>query len=469
MAASESVWADGTRVRPWGFEKAPFSGHAADIRVLGAVVREPVLLPTLTHPPAGMWNVGSMRGPSKTSGRWAARLVIVLTVGTVLGPLGARWVPQEIARWYYAAADEARLDDDFDRSLAMITEAIRWHPQHAWYYDTRAEYLTQLRQWPAALADCRKALRLMPDNESLLVRQADLLQHVGQKQRAVGIWEKIVRRKQSDDQLDADTLNGLAYHRALAGQELGQALIDINRALEDVYDAALLYDPTGYWQYSLGYFEFQRGQFEAALELLTKAAHAAETVLKKQQRRFDALQVSGRDDERGQQRIADLTVHVITTRYLRWKIHKQLNREEQADVDASRIKQLGIELDELTVVPRDPARAIQVAQRFANYLDTRGMVYRGLGRTGDAMVDFDNAVGITEQLVESFDWLIRFQQDYVSDPRPMNQEARRIRHILAVMLYHRSLAHRDQGNAVAAERDRQRVEQLGFSIDEHLF
>jgi len=96
-------------------------------------------------------------------------------------------------------------------------------------------------------------------------------------------------------------------------------------------------------------------------------------------------------------------------------------------------------------------RALQASGNDPAVRDTRGYILHRLGRNEQALEDLQRAVEELEPSAAAFK---------PGDPRARN---------FAVIVYHRSLVLEALGKSSEAERDRQRVRELGFEPDEHLF
>ena len=115
---------------------------------------------------------------------------------------------------------------------------------------------------------------------------------------------------------------------------------------------------------------------------------------------------------------------------------------------------------------RDEAAKLQLAMR----LDTRGFVAFRLGKYREALADLQPAAETVEnQLRQKENGFKKVLKNF-PDPRVVENDLAKSKNVVAVVLYHRSLAHDKVHHAAAAERDRKRVFQLiGRPGDEKLF
>ena len=103
-------------------------------------------------------------------------------------------------------------------------------------------------------------------------------------------------------------------------------------------------------------------------------------------------------------------------------------------------------------------------------LDTRGFIYYRQGKYDLAMKDLDPAAVRAEQTLALFRQHIAKHVRNVPDVRNDQLNEKKIARDVAVVLYHRSLAHDKLHHTAAAQRDRKRVRELiGREGDEKLF
>jgi tetratricopeptide (TPR) repeat protein len=127
------------------------------------------------------------------------------------------------------------------------------------------------------------------------------------------------------------------------------------------------------------------------------------------------------------------------------------NWQSQAIVDNLMAYFLAIIGDDLDQALERVDKALQADKESEAYLDTRAFVLYRLGRAAEALPDADAAVAAVER---------------VFGENPKSPDARKN---VAVIIYHRSLILEALGKSSKAEQDRDRVRELGFEPDEHLF
>jgi tetratricopeptide (TPR) repeat protein len=204
-----------------------------------------------------------------------------------------------------AAASDAR--HDFDAAIVDLTHACQLAPTEAAYFYQRGVVYLENQQPDPALADFDQAIRLKPDDGEALIARARLrhgrhepaaavtadldaadralpgeaetrlvlgnvYQEVGQPGAAVTQYSKWIDSHPHDQRSMAMALNSRCWVRALAGQELGQALLDCNAALKLKPNTASFLDSRGLVHLRQGNYDKAIADYDAALHLEPKTA-----------------------------------------------------------------------------------------------------------------------------------------------------------------------------------------------------
>ncbi len=208
-----------------------------------------------------------------------ARLVLIVTL--ILGLwFGWQEAPREIARWYFAAAVENRVQAQHDRlhhrreqadaaqSRADVAyeRAIAWNPRDGAMLLERATWRLEDGEYAGALADCDAATGFGVSTRELEETRAAALVHLKRFPEAVkevlDYHQKLLRS--GGDREARYHLNQVAYFRSLGGVDLPQALKEIDESLQGtplaMHDAARL-DTRGFILYRMGRYQ------EAIVEL----------------------------------------------------------------------------------------------------------------------------------------------------------------------------------------------------------
>lgn len=119
------------------------------------------------------------------------------------------------------------------------------------------------------------------------------------------------------------------------------------------------------------------------------------------------------------------------------------------------------ELDEAL---QNVQKALELTGDGPEMLDTRGYIYYLRGEYEAAAKDLERAVDMMESRLR----ILKEDRQYV-EQRERDEMLKLARHSTAVILYHRLLLNEALQNPEAAEKDRQRILELGFEPGEHLF
>lgn len=198
-------------------------------------------------------------------------LVVAVTIGLALAPVIADQFRTEVARWYLAEATN-RIAAQLD-SAHQLEQAQRWAGN---VFELRDYWIFRAEQ---ALADSPEDVaevvsQAVSQNklnfflaDSYALRLAD---HRFFKE-AVAVLEAGAIPELEDS---PQRLNNLAYFRALAGIDLDQALVDINRALESNPDAPGMRDTRAWVLFQMGKQQLALEDADFAVSSITPQAGA---------------------------------------------------------------------------------------------------------------------------------------------------------------------------------------------------
>ncbi len=209
----------------------------------------------------------AMGGP-----RWANRLALFITLLLVLGPLCFFGTRLEIAAWYAAAGQDAAWDKQPAKAIEKYTAALSWAPNQPDYLVLRSEQYLLQDNIEAALADAKLAYQSAPDRMTVCDAYSKALVHAGKGGEAVKIWkEKLQEAEQAESAALPNYWNSVAYFQALANQDLDEALVLINKALERFPTEGGLLDTRGYIHFRQGKLNEALVDMNAAVLLLQQA------------------------------------------------------------------------------------------------------------------------------------------------------------------------------------------------------
>ena len=259
--------------------------------------------------------------------------MVLLLLVVLTAPCVAALVPREIALWHLIAAQEDRAAGQKNEAYDHLQDAAGWSPKNAGLLLQRAAWRLEDGQIEAALTDANAANELAPDNYTALLVRAQILQQLDRHAEAIQDWKTIDRLSQTRGIPDrATALNGLAYARAVGKLDLGDALKNVNQALELAPQEPAILDTRGYLLHL-------QGQSEQALPDMDAAVKGMEADLPRQKSPPAASRsvLSADIDLDG---LNNPEQGVAVVRYHRALVLKALGREKDAQADLDRAKKL---------------------------------------------------------------------------------------------------------------------------------
>jgi tetratricopeptide (TPR) repeat protein/predicted aspartyl protease len=251
-----------------------------------------------------VFDLSASREPTETAGREApAASPVEAPAADAMNRLDQPADAAGFAR--RGAASDAR--HDYDAAIADLTRACELAPSESSYFYQRGMAHWHKGNREQALADFDQAIRLSPDNADALVaraglrashdapaaevapdleaagrtlpKQADMHLHIArlyesvrQPAAAVTEYSKWIDSHPRDNIAMPGALNGRCWNRALAGEELEQALGDCNTALKLKPNTAAFLDSRGLVQLRRKNYDAAITDYDAALRLQPKTA-----------------------------------------------------------------------------------------------------------------------------------------------------------------------------------------------------
>ncbi|HAY81861.1 MAG TPA: hypothetical protein DCY79_18815 [Planctomycetaceae bacterium] len=399
---------------------------------------------------------GSASGDAEQGGistRWLVLGVIMLAVV----PLVWQEVPNEISRWYDAAADEYLVTGDPQSARASLQQALAWNPNNADALLRRAEMYRQAGDYDAGLQDCEQVLGTRPALFAALAAKSEFQHLLGQPEKATAIWKELLDGAPQNPVL----LNALAYGQAVGDIELDEGLQHTEQAIRELggFEQMLV---------AFGNLHYVCGERKRAFDLIDTAFAIAAA----EKRRLSAELHDGQTYQQQhpiKRRLAAIEAFITQTEEHTARLLRSAS-DDQGKRSAGIQQWFGQVMDEaqLTVNGFEPNLVMSNANLYASHLDTRGFLHYRRGDLGAALSDLDLAVSQMELVYE-----VRRQANEEQASKQAQvifaEELDAMRHALAVMLYHRSLVlqqlHRDE----EAEADLERVRKLGEVPGDTLF
>ena len=154
-----------------------------------------------------------------------------------------------------------RQQEKLSEGLKFTADLVKKYPSEPEFYDMRASFFEQKKQYKDALEVIEKGLAKFEDDEKLLYFAGALHDKLGDKEKGIKVMEQIIEKNEKN----AHALNFLGYTYAELGKDLDKAEGYIKRAVE-------LRPNDGFIEDSLGWVYFKQGRLDEALASLKKAA-----------------------------------------------------------------------------------------------------------------------------------------------------------------------------------------------------
>lgn len=208
----------------------------------------------------------SRRGAASAARRDFTHAIADLTRACELAPEEAEYFYQRGAA--YLASGQA------DLAMADFDHALQLRPDDVPTLLARAELHTERHETPAAIADLQAADQAAAREAHARLHLGELFLRNGQFSQAVAqytLWIDV--HKRGDVQM-ARALNLRCWTRALANQELDQALADCNAALKQQPNTAAMLNSRGLVQLRRGDYDKAIVDYDLALRLQAQAPWA---------------------------------------------------------------------------------------------------------------------------------------------------------------------------------------------------
>jgi tetratricopeptide (TPR) repeat protein len=141
-------------------------------------------------------------------------------------------LPQEIARWYLAAAREKFVAGDPQAAQALVDRAIQWDPGNPGLFVELARCQEAAGRLEACVESWTKAIEMNRKDASAYYQRAQVYCKLKRYREAVRDADRVLQMLSDDPGLDPSTaLNNAAYYRSLAGDDLNRALREAETAV----------------------------------------------------------------------------------------------------------------------------------------------------------------------------------------------------------------------------------------------
>ncbi len=316
-------------------------------------------------------------------------------------------------------------------------------------------------------------------NDSLVVYKsiAKQLKEFEDSQDSTASWlDGLVGTTDTLLQVRSQRLNGLAYHQALAGQELSLAQDNIEEVIDGL--SAQLWLPVKArisfverTMISIALIGRQVDRSQDVLDLLDRYLARLESASDAQEAEMletvnDELSLDFPFSRKVEKSIRQRAVayrlgreRIATLLVVRALILDDLGQLARCDQDRFEVTEMGIDPDQVVQEFPDDIECLRTLEQAATYLDTRGVVKLKQGKLTSANQDFDLAITAIEVLNQSFAGGI--QNSVMNEGGRFFRESRS-RELEASVLYHRMQLAEEMDDQEKVDDDRRRIEELGF-------
>ena len=397
----------------------------------------------------------------------------------------------ESARWGFARARLLQQSGDSKQAIEIGKRAIEKSPKDLRLKLELANWMMNHGQAADALPLIDEAVeKSIPPTYALIVRTGCLV-HLGRTKEALISYKEIGSQLSQAESKLPWRLNGLAYFRALAGVELDRAMRDIQTAIRDMIADPAITNMIGDFRIGGGRIPFE-DLVNASTAMASRHVDKQETVLPVISRRIEVTRLlqdeiqkdcseavyssiqnefplDGKEEKEIKKRAFELSVirrslSVLLT--VRAILYQDIGEKEKCLVDRAMIRSYGYDAEKLLAgLPKD-WQCLRIAEKGAQVIDTRGMVFAAGKSYRAAEFDFELAI-TAAHIVNS-----------AHDSELFNSVMTNLQHELdrkstsrseAVLLNHRAGVFEQMGQKDKAENDRSRIRELGFEPGPHLF
>jgi tetratricopeptide (TPR) repeat protein len=267
-------------------------------------------------------------------------LILACMFAVVAVPVLYHVLPRELDRWHMALAVERRLEGDLEGAVQSLNRVIDSSPDNDELLRQRAEWRTELKDFEAALADANRAVELNARNAWGYFVRSQIYQHLDRHDEALADWKTLVEEKRGFRRLaKSSLLNGRAYARAIAGQQLDEALEDVQQAIEISAEEPALLD-------TRGFIQLLRGETDSALRDMERAVELAELHHESWSEMLQTGRPGVLDLREFKLDFARNAESVAVIRYHRSLVYDELGESSKAEEDRLRVRELGFEPNE---------------------------------------------------------------------------------------------------------------------------
>lgn len=394
----------------------------------------------------------------------------------------------ERAKWNLAKAMNLRAEGELEEAISLVQVAMEQSPGDGKIRFHLAKLLSENGQGEFGVDLCNCHLSRFPDDPQAHATRRLCLQYLGRFDETLADYKRGISGHVSKTSME---LNNLAYFRALANEDIEKAAKEIQKAIdleEESFQGIRWGVPLRIRTVICAAMISRHiDRRQEVLVQLDKYAAVFETSLNRLERQALSL---GDDDSENRNRREFVQKNMALLLAARALVNEDLGKQICVDADRRRMVEIGFPFEEMVdELPNDMA-CLATLETSCFFLDTRGFVAGRLDWSSplsvfDLMygkqISYAKKMGDYRSALNDLDLAVlaaEFQQQalntslfnlYELSPRLIAREKQNAQRMTAVLLFHRMEVHRRGGNEVAARKDENRMESLGFPSDSKLF
>ena len=269
----------------------------------------------------------------------------------------------EISRWYFAAARNALVDQQYDEAIESANKGLGWEPEYTDLIQLRANAHRAKGDMDACLRDYDRVIEIASKDDpyselviAMKTRKTSLLQRMDRTSDAIAIWDEIVEYRAAQFRLRDDVKSQYAYAMSLnnrayveaQGYASGDEEIDIAKSLRDIKTAievrGIEDDPV--MIDTLGYLELLNGNHDEALHHLEMAVQLAKQFNAVKKNEIQQEMQSATDQRFLQDSLKELDQNYSVILHHRGEAYEAVGDLEKAEADIEQAEKLGYDPEE---------------------------------------------------------------------------------------------------------------------------
>ena len=436
---------------------------------------------------------------AKRENRFVRFAVIAAVASVALAPMTFYGCGPEWARWDATQANMYFRQGNTDNALYRLRDAIQKSPRDPVLKLTLAQRLIEMGQPTEAVELADKVLEVFPDNANAILTKTGALQRLGEFETALETQLEFNEQHKSVRR-DVDSVNLLAYFRALAKKDLHLAKADIEAvvASHDKYIKQWPNDDGLDLRVKATTLATLVARCcdakEDALLIITNQIDTLnEYIALSQSRLTDHVYKEARDSfpvrqNEGilsrQQQLARHEQQAATLLTCRALLYQDLGEMSRCNSDRLAVVKLGYDSSEIALNLPDEKSALMALGPAAAFLDTRGYVCSLLpwnDKLDQLNIEKQNFFSTYENALRDLNIAILCcKVNRVSLDCPLGNSVevtrydrelarKNLAHQNAALLYHRQTLYKRAGNDELAEIDAGRIRELGYEPGPELF